>query len=80
VVAVVSGVERVSFRPYLEQEDCIPEILDLSSLGQWLEQMHLLQYKPIMLRHGCVTAEQIMRLTKRYLQIFVHFTEAVRFY
>ena len=46
-----------------DQDECIPEMLDLSSLGQWLEEMQLLRHKPLMLRHGCVTAEQIMRLT-----------------
>lgn len=55
---------RISrFRSPCEQEYCIPDILDLVSLGQWLQQMHLLHFKPVMLQHGCVTAEQIMRLT-----------------
>nr|BAB68344.1 EPH receptor tyrosine kinase [Ciona savignyi] len=52
----------INNRPFRDQEDCIPEMLDLSSLGQWLDQMNMLKYKPMMMRHGCVTAEQIMRL------------------
>ncbi|XP_076806394.1 ephrin type-B receptor 1-like isoform X1 [Clavelina lepadiformis] len=55
--------DTVNIRPVRDQDDCIPELLDLSSLGHWLEQMHLLHHKPSMLRYGCVTAEQIMRLT-----------------
>ena len=38
--------------------------MDLSSLAHWLEEINLFSYKHVMLRHGCVTAEQIMRLTK----------------
>nr|XP_039249727.1 ephrin type-A receptor 4-like [Styela clava] len=49
--------------PFHEQAECIPESLDLSSLGQWLEDMNMTQYKDIMLRNGCVTAEQIIRLS-----------------
>ncbi|XP_039250120.2 ephrin type-A receptor 4-B-like isoform X1 [Styela clava] len=53
--------------PLHEQAECIPESLDLSSLGQWLEDMNMTQYKDIMLRNGCVTAEQIIRLTPNKL-------------
>lgn len=45
--------------------DCIPETLDLSSLGQWLESINMTYVKHKMLRHGCVTAEQITQLSKR---------------
>ncbi|XP_078488630.1 ephrin receptor epsilon [Ciona intestinalis] len=55
--------DTINNRPFRDQDDCIPEMLDLSSLGQWLEQMHMLKYKQTMMRHGCVTAEQIIRLT-----------------
>lgn len=52
-------------RPAQLQPECIPESLDLSSLGQWLEDMNMTHYKEIMLRHGCVTAEQIIKLSPK---------------
>lgn len=56
-------------RSACEQEYCIPDVLDVASLGQWLQQMGLLHFKPVMLQYGCVTAEQIMRLSSSELEL-----------
>jgi len=60
--------DTLNHRTPREQEECIPDVLDLTSLGQWLESIQLLHYKQLMLRQGCVTAEQIIRLCASELE------------